>query len=110
VQRFTGTDGRPLKLRREYTIRVLVPCYKESLAIVQRTIFAARRADLPMGCRVIIYLCDDGDDRKKQAWVESLNDVNVIYVTGATPPLQPLLCTIYVWQPKIQEFVRVEGA
>ena len=49
-------------LRRNYNVRVLVPCYKESLAIVQRTVLAARRADRPPGTRVIIYVCDDGDD------------------------------------------------
>ena len=39
-------------LRRQYHIRVLVPCYSEPLAIVQRTVLAARRAIVPDGCQV----------------------------------------------------------
>lgn len=56
-------------LRRKYIIRVLIPCYKESLAITQRTVLAARRADRPAGTRVIIYICDDGGDSSKSDWV-----------------------------------------
>lgn len=56
-------------LRRKYTVRVLIPCYKESLAITQRTVLAARRADKPAGTRVIIYICDDGADPQKADWV-----------------------------------------
>lgn len=72
-------------LRRTYTIRVLVPCYKESLPIVRRTILSARAAKCPPGCRVIIYLCDDGKDAKKRRFVESLSTTSgcdVVYVTG----------------------------
>lgn len=59
-------------LRRKYIVRVLVPCYKESLAIIQRTVLAARRADRPAGTRVIIYVCDDGADDAKAQWVRCL--------------------------------------
>jgi hypothetical protein len=69
-------------LRRKYNVRVLIPCYKESLAIVQRTVLAARRADKPAGTRVIIYICDDGADPAKSEWVSSLMDRDVIYITG----------------------------
>jgi endoglucanase len=69
-------------LRRKYTVRVLIPCFKESLAIIQRTVLAARRADRPAGLRVIIYVCDDGADDRKSAWVSSLQDCDVIYITG----------------------------
>ena len=34
-----------------YQIRVLVPCYKESLELVQRTVTAALDAQLPKGCK-----------------------------------------------------------
>ena len=43
-----------------YHIRVLVPCYREDLEIVQRTVLAALDADLPAGCGRTVYLCDDG--------------------------------------------------
>ena len=43
-----------------YHIRVLVPCYREELEIVQRTVLAALDADLPAGCARTVYLCDDG--------------------------------------------------
>lgn len=63
----------------------MIPCYKESLAIIQRTVYACRRADRPFGMRLIIYLCDDGSDPKKRDWIASLSDPNIIYVTGALP-------------------------
>ena len=46
-----------------YHIRVLVPCYREELEIVQRTVLAALDADLPAGCARTVYLCDDGKVR-----------------------------------------------
>ena len=56
-------------LRRRYHVRVLIPCYNEPLAIVRRTALAARRADVPAGCQVTVYLCDDGrqDDKRRFA-------------------------------------------
>jgi cellulose synthase/poly-beta-1,6-N-acetylglucosamine synthase-like glycosyltransferase len=61
---------------------VLIPCFKESLAIIQRTVLAAKRADRPPGMRLKIYICDDGHDEKKFNWVQRLNDPEVSYVTG----------------------------
>ena len=55
-----------------YHVRVLVPCYKEDLAIVRRTVMAAYDALLPAGCARTIYLCDDGKDPKKHAFCEAL--------------------------------------
>lgn len=69
-------------LRRRYNVRVLIPCYKESLPIIQRTVLAAKRADRPAGTRIIIYVCDDGADQAKADWVSSLMDRDVIYITG----------------------------
>lgn len=51
-----------------YHVRVLVPCYKEPLDIVARTVQAAYNAKLPSGCDVTIYLCDDGKDPQKRKW------------------------------------------
>ena len=62
-------------------MRVLVPCYKESLEILRRTIMAAYDAQLPEGCHRTIYLCDDGKDPKKRKWVDSLA-ADVVYVSG----------------------------
>jgi len=83
----TGPErsGDCYQFRRNYTVRVMVPCYKESLEIVQRTIIAALRAERPVGTRVVIYLCDDGGDVKKKAWIDGMEDPNVIYVTGVRP-------------------------
>ena len=64
-----------------YHIRVLIPCYKEELAIVQKTILAARTAILSEGIARTIYLCDDGKDPEKRAWVNSLGP-DVVYVSG----------------------------
>ena len=55
-----------------YHVRVLVPCYKEDLAIVRRTVMAAYDALLPAGCARTIYLCDDGKDPKKHAFCDAL--------------------------------------
>ena len=78
-----ATDAAPL--RRRYHIRVLVPCYNEPLAIVQRTVLAARRAAVPPGCEMTIYLCDDGKRADKRSFVESLSATDgphVVYITG----------------------------
>ena len=68
-------------MRYPYHVRVLVPCYKESLEILRRTIMAAYDAQLPEGCHRTIYLCDDGKDPKKRKWVDSLA-ADVVYVSG----------------------------
>ena len=38
-------------ITRRFHVRVLIPCYSESLEIVSETALAARRATLPAGCR-----------------------------------------------------------
>jgi len=55
-----------------YHVRVLIPCYKEDLAIVRRTIMAAYDSLLPAGCARTIYLCDDGKDPKKRKFCEAI--------------------------------------
>lgn len=70
-----------VQVRYPYHVRVLVPCYKESLEILRRTIMAAYDAQLPEGCHRTIYLCDDGKDPKKRKWVDSLA-ADVVYVSG----------------------------
>jgi len=47
---------------------VLVPCYKESLDIVAKTLEAALAAELPAGCARTVYLLDDGKQRDKRKW------------------------------------------
>ena len=54
------TNPGNVRTRFPYHIRVCVPCYKESLEILRRTIMAAYDATLPTGCARTIYLCDDG--------------------------------------------------
>lgn len=71
-------------LRKPYVLRVLIPCYKESLAIVKRTVLAARKAHVPEGCEIFIYLCDDGRKKDKMKFVENLKDEHVLYVSGTT--------------------------
>lgn len=72
----------PPKCKYRYHVRVVVPCYSESLAILQRTVMAAYNATLPAGCTRTVYLCDDGKDQKKREWVESLDSDDVVYVSG----------------------------
>ena len=59
--------GRPRVLA-PYHLRVLVPCYKESLEIVAKTLTAALAAELPGGCSRTVYLLDDGKQRDKRKW------------------------------------------
>jgi endoglucanase len=59
--------GRP-RVGAPYHVRVLVPCYKESLDIVAKTLEAALAAELPAGCGRTVYLLDDGKQRDKRKW------------------------------------------
>lgn len=68
-----------------YHIRVMVPCYKEDIDIVQKTIMAAASAELPRGCHRTLYLCDDGKDPEKRKWIESLGP-DYVYVSGRSRP------------------------
>ncbi len=74
------SPGKPFT-RHPYHVRVLVPCYKEGLDILRRTVMAAFDAALPEGCERTIYLLDDGKDAKKRKWVDSLGP-GVVYVSG----------------------------
>ena len=49
-------------------MRVLIPCYKEALEILQPTVAGALAAELHAGCCKTVYLCDDGKDPEKQKW------------------------------------------
>ncbi len=57
-----------MQTRLPYHVRVCVPCYKEDLEILRRTVLAAHDAILPNGCQRTIYMCDDGKDPKKRKW------------------------------------------
>ncbi|BDA41271.1 Cellulose synthase 1 [Coccomyxa sp. Obi] len=74
------TPGLP-KVKLNYHVRVLVPCYKEDLEIIQKTVLAALDAPLPGGCSRTVYLCDDGKDPDKRAWIGTLGP-DVVYVSG----------------------------
>ncbi|KAK9826822.1 hypothetical protein WJX81_004238 [Elliptochloris bilobata] len=71
------------KVSNSYHVRVLVPCYKEDLEIVAKTIQAAYNARLPDNCSRTIYLCDDGKDKRKRKWCEQMGP-EIIYVSGRT--------------------------
>jgi hypothetical protein len=43
-------------LSRRYFVRVLIPCYKEPLQMVRRTVIAALEAVLPPRCSRVVYL------------------------------------------------------
>jgi hypothetical protein len=66
-------DGRvALPLDKRFHVRVLVPCYKEPLAVVRNTVNAALGAHLPPGVQRTVYLCDDGGDPDKAALMAKL--------------------------------------
>lgn len=54
-------SGR-LPLSRAFHVRVMLPCYRESLELIQATAYACIRAELPAGCHRTLYICDDGKD------------------------------------------------
>ena len=77
-------SGKPM-VTLTYHVRVLVPCYKESLEILARTCSAALDAVLPEGCTRTVYLCDDGGDVTKRKWVQSKaaeKGCSIFYVSG----------------------------
>lgn len=74
--------ARPTALRRQYHVRVLIPCYLEPLSIISRTVLAAMKARRPGNCMVTIYLCDDGKMSDKRKWIDTLLSDDVVYVTG----------------------------
>ena len=63
-----GTVGGKPRVLAPYHLRVLVPCYKESLEIVAKTLTAALAAEPPGGCSRTVYLLDDGKQRDKRKW------------------------------------------
>ena len=67
-----------------FHVRVLVPCYKEDLAVVASTVQAALSADLPALTRRTVYLLDDGKDAEKKSFIEGLrmSGEDVVYVSG----------------------------
>ncbi len=62
-----------------YHVRVLVPCYKEDLEIVAKTIQAAYNARLPDNCSRTIYLCDDGKDKRKRKWCATFKILSMLH-------------------------------
>ena len=64
-----------------FDVRVLVPCYKETLEVVENTLRATLNADLPHNTTRTIYLCDDGSDPAKEQLTQKLGP-DVVYVTG----------------------------
>jgi hypothetical protein len=65
----------------KFHVRVLVPCYKETVDLVEITVKAALAAPLPADTRRTVYLCDDGNDPNKAAMISRLGK-DCVYVTG----------------------------
>ena len=67
-----------------FHVRVLVPCYKESVELVKITVLGALKAPLPRNTLRTVYLCDDGRDPAKEEMVRELNaEFGCLeYVTG----------------------------
>jgi dihydropteroate synthase len=64
-----------------FHVRVMVPCYKEPVAVIRDTLTAALKASLPPGVKRTVYLCDDGKDKEKERLVDGLGP-DVMYITG----------------------------
>jgi cellulose synthase/poly-beta-1,6-N-acetylglucosamine synthase-like glycosyltransferase len=51
-----------------FHVRVLVPCYKESVDLVRLTVLGAVKAPLPRNTLRTVYLCDDGKVGRRPLW------------------------------------------
>ena len=78
-------------------MRVLVPCYKEDLAIVRRTIMAAYDAALPTGCARTIYFCDDGKDPKKRKFCDQIGPEVRLDSKSCRPLAYPVVMVDCSW-------------
>jgi len=58
----------------KFHVRVLIPCYKESVDLVKLTVLGALKAPLPKDTLRTVYLCDDGKDPAKEEMVRELNN------------------------------------
>jgi cellulose synthase/poly-beta-1,6-N-acetylglucosamine synthase-like glycosyltransferase len=75
------TKGLPIPKKGEqpdlanlaFHVRVLVPCYKESVELVKLTCLGALKAPLPKNTVRTVYLCDDGKDPAKEEMLRELN-------------------------------------
>lgn len=57
----------------KFHVRVLIPCYKESMELVKLTVLGALKAPLPKDTVRTVYLCDDGKDPTKEEMIRELN-------------------------------------
>eukprot|EP00879_Flechtneria_rotunda_P009977 GHRR01010433.1.p1 GENE.GHRR01010433.1~~GHRR01010433.1.p1 ORF type:complete len:1225 (+),score=296.26 GHRR01010433.1:1011-4685(+) len=72
-----------------FHVRVLIPCYTESVELVQKTVEGALNAVLPAKTLRTVYLCDDSNSPDKAAMIRRLNKemgTEVVYVSGRPKP------------------------
>lgn len=79
-------DGAMVCSECPFHVRVLVCCYKEPLDVVTATAAAALDAVLPPSTLRSVYLCDDGKDDAKRAWIEATYGTSA----GAIHPPAPM--------------------
>ena len=75
-----------------YHVRVLIPCYREPLHIIVKTINAAYDALLPEGCHRTVYVCDDGQDPKLRRFCRAMGP-SVVYVSGRRRQVRSASCS-----------------
>lgn len=91
---FAGGVSRKCGLRREYTVRVLVPCCGGSVESVRRTVASLHEAALPDGCEVRLYLldeehaCDAVHESGRSVAVDVASELGDA-VTAITAPIGP---------------------
>ena len=57
-------------------MRVIIPTYREPLSVIMATMEAVLEAALPSDTVRTVYLCDDGNDPNKKAYIASLGTYN----------------------------------
>ena len=82
-----------MRLRHDYHVRILVPCYKEDTSILQRTCACALACQMPPGCSRTVYLCDDGKSPEKRKWcvyrIGPASDLVTLCLRAASQYLAP---------------------
>jgi cellulose synthase/poly-beta-1,6-N-acetylglucosamine synthase-like glycosyltransferase len=66
---------------KKFTVRMFIPCYKESIEIVKLTALSALSNDWPEE-NLYVYILDDGNDKAKAQWVKAMKKryPNLMYV------------------------------
>lgn len=82
AKRFKDPTKKPPNPKNTYHVRFIVPSEYHSLSSVQATTQSLLSVTLPKNTTRTIYLADDLNEQEKKDWVDSLNENEVVYLSG----------------------------